>query len=96
MKQICKYSASHDIREVQPHLTIDLGEAIRSGKIPSTGTEPVYNDIQNPSDVVGRVTDVFQSVDIERAALAQGKADKAAQLAAESSQTIVNPPTEVA
>lgn len=77
MRQICKYDKSRDIRETAPFLAIDLKEVIRTGKVPATGTEPNYNDIQNASDVTGRIQDVFQSIDVERATLAQGKADAA-------------------
>lgn len=93
MKQKCIFNKSRDVRETAPYLAIDLKEVIRTGKVPSTGTEPYYNDIDNPSDITGRVQDVFQSIDVERTALAQGRADMARQRAEEQSQqqTIVNP-----
>lgn len=77
MKQKCRFNKLRDVREVAPHLAIDLGECLRNGTVPSGATEPVYNDIENTTDVGGRITDVFQSIDAERAAMAQGKADAA-------------------
>ncbi len=77
MKQKCNYNKLRDMREVAPHLAIDLGECLRNGTVPSGATEPVYNDIENTTDVGGRIADVFQSIDAERAAMAQGKADAA-------------------
>ena len=87
MKQKCKFCKERDVREVSPHLAIDLGECLRNGTVPSGATEPVYNDIENTSDVGGRVSDVFQSIDAERAAMAQGKADAAEIRAAASAST---------
>lgn len=75
MKQKCRYNKKRDLREVAPHLAIDLGECLRTGTIPGSGTEPNYNEIENTADVAGRVTDVFQSLDVERASLAQGRQD---------------------
>lgn len=77
MKQKCRFNKLRDVREVAPHLAIDLGECLRNGTVPSGATEPVYNDIENTTDVGSRISDVFQSIDAERAAMAQGKIDAA-------------------
>lgn len=99
MKQKCVFNKSRDIRETVPFLAIDLKEVIRTGKVPATGVEPDYNDIETASDVTGRIQDVFQSIDVERSTLAKGKADaeaiKAEKAAAEAAAkaAITTPPS---
>lgn len=93
MKQKCKFCKERDVREVSPHLAIDLGECLRNGTVPSGATEPVYNDIDDTANVGGRVSDVFQSIDAERAAMAQGKADAAEIRAAAAAKTETTPPS---
>lgn len=74
MKQKCKFNKKRDIREVAPHLGIDLAKTLDNRMVPATGTELNYNDIQHPSDIIGRVRDTFDAIDAQRAALAEGKA----------------------
>lgn len=61
-------------------LSVDLGEALKTGKVPTkVGPNDVsYNGIQNPANILGRPTDVFDAMQMEQAAKALGtKRDEA-------------------
>ena len=77
MKQVCKHNPKKDIREVAPNLSIDLAKTLDNKMVPATGTELSYNNIQNPSDIVGRIRDTFDAIDAQRSAIKQGRADAA-------------------
>lgn len=68
-------------------LAVDLSDAIKNGVIPATGEVAVYNDIDNSQGIAGRVSDLFEAVDMQKSILsraAKAKAAKAAPAAAPS------------
>lgn len=87
MKQKCKFNPDTDIEESMPGLSIDLSRAITEGVIKDTGDIPYYNEIADPSTITGRVTDVFQAIDAEKALKSNMKAAAAKAKAIKQSQT---------
>ena len=55
-------------------LAVDLGEALRTGKVPTkVGPSDVsYNGIENPANILSRPSDVFDAMQMEQAALKLG------------------------
>lgn len=62
-----------DIRRVEPSSIIMLSEVISSGVIPATATDLEYNEVDNPDNVAGRVTNVFDAVDAQHDILSRSK-----------------------
>lgn len=61
MKCICKYDENRDIKEVDQFGFIDLAECLANGVVPSTvaDSEADYNGIEDPSEILGKPSDVF-------------------------------------
>ena len=87
MKHKCKFNPETDIEEAMPGLSIDLSRAITEGVIKDTGDIPYHNEIADPSTITGRVTDVFQAIDAEKALKSNMKAAAAKAKALKQSQT---------
>lgn len=62
MKCICKYDDKKDIKEVDQFGFIDLAECLANGEVPSTiaDSEADYNGIEDPSEILGKPSDVFE------------------------------------
>ncbi len=62
MRCICKYDENKDIREVDQFGFIDLAECLSNGVVPSTvaDSEADYNGIEDPSEILGKPSDVFE------------------------------------
>lgn len=73
MKQICKYNKNRDLKEVVPGLTPNLKIAMQEHVVLDTGITPEYNNIDDPANIVGRVRDVFDAVEAQRAMLSSAK-----------------------
>lgn len=69
MKQICLFNKETDIQETRIGLSIDLSKALREGIVKDSGTEPEYNNIDDPTKIRGRVSDVFEAINERNAAL---------------------------
>lgn len=63
MRYKCKYNPDKDIARVVPNLSISLKNAVETGSIKDTGYIPEFNNIDDPSKVVGIVRDNFEAVD---------------------------------
>lgn len=87
MKQKCKFNPNTDIEETMPGLSIDLSRAITEGVIKDTGDIPYHNEITDPSTITGRVTDVFQAIDTDKALKATMKSAAAKAKALKESQS---------
>lgn len=73
MKQICKFNPDRDIQRTIPGLAVDLELAVENGVVLDTGVDAQYNDIDDPSNIHGRVRDAFSAVDAQRAVLTAGR-----------------------
>lgn len=82
----CDFDEKLDIGRVEPFLALNIEEAIRSGIVPDTGDVPIYNDIDDPSAIAGRMADPIGAVDLQKAhldrAAAASKAAKESAAAA--------------
>ena len=87
MKHECKFNPETDIEETMSGLSIDLSRAITEGVIKDTGDIPYHNEIADPSTITGRVTDVFQAIDADKALKSNMKAAAAKAKALKQSQT---------
>lgn len=63
MKCVCKYNELADIKEVDQFGFIDLVECMNNGEVPSTvaDSEDQYNGIDDPSEILGKPSDVFEA-----------------------------------
>lgn len=66
MKQICRYDPVRDKGAVVPDMSVDLSEAIATHVVLDTGEDPFFNDIDDPSNITGRVRDAFEAIDMQR------------------------------
>lgn len=73
MKQICKFNSKRDIQQSVPGLSQSIAMALETGVVLDTGIDSQYNEIENPTNIWGRVTDVFQAIDAQKIALQSGK-----------------------
>lgn len=89
MRQICRFNDKKDYVECSPNLSVNLSKAMEEHVIPASGTQLEYNDIERSSDVQGRVRDNFDAIEMQRAIMAKGKSDAAAERAAAAAA--VNP-----
>lgn len=60
------FDASRDIREVEVCDCPSLSSIIESGVVPASASDASYNDVEDTSSILGRVEDVFQSVQLSR------------------------------
>lgn len=83
-----KFNSRSDIQAAVPGLAINLGETLRSGRIPvKVGpSEVCYNGIQNPSSIGSRPADIFDSMRMEKETYQKAKKAAAAQKAAASTE----------
>lgn len=73
MKQICKFNVKRDIQKSRPGLSTNIELALENGVVLDTGIDSIYNDIENPTNIWGRVQDVFTAMDIQKKILNSGK-----------------------
>lgn len=73
MKQICKFNKDRDLKEVVPGLAPNLKIAMSEHVVLDTGVSPDYNNIDDPANIVGRVRDVFDAVEAQRALVSSMK-----------------------
>lgn len=74
MKQSPRFDPKCDRQAAICGLSIQLGEAQRTGRIPAYlgPSEAEYNGIQNPSNIVGRPRDQFDAIRMQEQAQAAG------------------------
>lgn len=75
----CDFDEKRDIGRVEPFLALNIEEAIRTGIVPDTGDVPIYNDIDDPSAIAGRMSDTIGAVDLQKAHLERAAASKASK-----------------
>lgn len=63
MKCCAKYNDVCDLSSVDQFGFVDLVACLENGVVPSTvsNTEDAYNDIEDPSEILGKPSDVFEA-----------------------------------
>lgn len=59
----CIFDEIKDVADVDQFGFIDLVECLKNGQVPSTiaDSEAQYNDIEDPSTIIGKPSDVFDA-----------------------------------
>ena len=73
MFQEYKFDKSKDRGVVIEGLAPDLNKMIESGLVPDSGTDIVYNQLENIEEIGCRVSDVFQAMVMQRKMLSDVK-----------------------
>lgn len=55
-----------DIRDIEVCDCPSLSSIIESGVVPASGADSIYNEVGNTSEILGRVRDGFEAVQISR------------------------------
>lgn len=65
----CKYDPKADVAEVQQHVAVDLRDAFKNHVVPSQVNEQElqYGNIENPSQIAGKPSDIFEAMQANRA-----------------------------
>lgn len=77
--QELKYDSLRDVAEVVDGLAVDVDEMLRTGVVKDSSATLDNNSIDDPNQIIGRVTDEFSAIDAARAIRKYGKKSKAVQ-----------------
>lgn len=68
MKCLAKYDPNRDVAEVQQHVAVDLADCFKNHVVPSQVNEEElqYGNIENPSQIAGRPSDIFEAMQANR------------------------------
>lgn len=61
-----EFDPAKDIKRVEPCSVLLLSEVLASGVVPPDTTDMDYNEIESPENVAGRVTNVFDAIDLSK------------------------------
>ncbi len=78
-EHIIKFDSLRDVVEVVDGLSVDVDEMLRTGVVKDSSATLENNSIDDPNQIIGRVTDEFSAIDAARAIRKYGKKSKAAQ-----------------
>lgn len=90
MKSICKFNPKTDYTKSVPNLSINLSSAMENGVVPSSGNVPEHNGLEHSSDIGPRAQDAFEAIDMQRSAMALGKAQSSADAEAAAASAAVS------
>lgn len=62
----CKYDEYKDVMKVKSGLGVDVDDMLQTGIVKDAGEELDNNGIDSPSDIIGRISDVFDALDAAR------------------------------
>lgn len=64
MECVCKYNPVTDLSPVDEFGYVDLVECLAKGEVPASigNTDDVYNDIDDPSTIIGKPRDNFEAI----------------------------------
>lgn len=71
--ETCVFDEKRDIKRVVSGLSVDLTDALRTGVIKEGTGDLDYNGVDDPSSIIGRVENVFDAIDAQRAIRKYGK-----------------------
>lgn len=71
----CKFNDLRDVSEVDQFGYVNLAECLENGIVPSeiADSEANYNDIDDPSTILGKPRDVFEAYTMKDYAMSVGK-----------------------
>lgn len=71
----CKFNSKVDNHDVDQFGYVNLAESLENGIVPSeiADSEPSYNEIDDPSTIIGKPRDVFEAYSLQDYALKTGK-----------------------
>lgn len=69
----CKYNPYKDIMQVVPDLGVNIDDMLQTGVVKDSGETLDNNGIDDPSAIIGRVSDVFDAMDAARIVKKYGK-----------------------
>ena len=63
MKCVCMYDADRDNSTVDQFGFVNLVECLKNGEVPNSisDTEDIYNNIEDPCEILGKPRDVFEA-----------------------------------
>lgn len=65
-KRVYEFNKNFDLKRVEPASVLLLSEVLASGVVPPDSTDMEFNEIDNPDNIAGRVTNVFDAIDLSR------------------------------
>lgn len=71
--RVCEFNPQRDIHEVEQGLAVDINEALRTGVVKDNEYNLNYNNISEPSGIVGRITNTFDAIEAQRVIKKYGK-----------------------
>ena len=71
--RVCEFNPQRDIHEVEQGLAVDINEALRTGVVKDNEYNLNYNNISEPSNIVGRINNTFDAIEAQRVIKKYGK-----------------------
>lgn len=71
--QKCVFDELRDIQEVESGLAVDIDDMLRTGVVQDSPVTEPDNGIEDPSAIIGRVSDVFDAIEAQRVIKKYGK-----------------------
>lgn len=71
--QECKYNPLKDAQKVVPDLGVNIDDMLQTGIVKNSSETLDNNGIDDPSDIIGRITSIFDALDAERVVRKYGK-----------------------
>lgn len=72
-EQICKFNPQTDCMEVVGGLAVSIDDMLQTGIVKDSGETLDNNGIDDPSQIIGRINDVFDAMDAARIVKKYGK-----------------------
>lgn len=72
-EQICKFNPLTDCMEVVSGLAVSIDDMLQTGIVKDSGETLDNNGIDDPSQIIGRINDVFDAMDAARIVKKYGK-----------------------
>lgn len=69
----CVYHETADSMKLVPHLGVDINDMLQTGIVKDSGETLDNNGIDDPDNVIGRISDVFDAMDAARIIKKYGK-----------------------
>lgn len=66
IEPVHSFDPERDIRDIEVCDCPSLSSIIESGVVPASGSDSIYNEVGNTSEILGRVRDGFEAVQLSR------------------------------
>lgn len=91
--QVCNFDPLKDVEEVIGGLAVVVDDMLKTGIVRDSGDTLDNNGIEDPNDIIGRVSDIFDVLEAERLVKKYGK-KVAIETVAKEAVAADNPSTE--